>query len=57
VLDLPKVHIRIVPVGALKERIIRLRPGAGHPKSEMGTNRQLGLANRRGGPAGVEFAV
>jgi hypothetical protein len=61
VLDLPKVHIRIVPVCALKERIMRLRPGAGHPKSELRTTRQLGLANRRGGPdgaqSGVEFAV
>ena len=36
VLDLPKVHVRIVPLGALKERITRLRPGAGHPKPEMG---------------------
>jgi hypothetical protein len=57
VLDLPKVHIRIVPLRALKERIMRLRPGAGHPKAETGTTRQPGLANRRGGAAGVEFAV
>ena len=35
-LDLTEVHIRIVPLGALKQRIPRLRPGAGHPKSEMG---------------------
>jgi hypothetical protein len=37
VLDLPEVHIRIVPLCALKERITRLPPGAGHPKPGMGT--------------------